>query len=149
MVNIPINGTTDILTYANTSFVFQNQPYIDFNLWLIIFLLGIGTLIASRCISKNEEVGRFMIGGLGILFGIAASWASLSVANLSYVVGATSVRFINTTNETATYYFMVPVREIVATNGLTILCIIFTVIAVINVVDILLTIIDNMRVAKR
>lgn len=126
------------LNATNASFVLQYGKYTDFNLWITMFFVTLGLMIASRCFPSKDDVGRFLIAALAFVFSIAAIWGSLGIAYIGHAPGATSVitNFNNDPNQTVTYTYEYPTQEVVANSWVTFVCIIVTIFSFINALDI-------------
>jgi|WetSurMetagenome_2_1015567.scaffolds.fasta_scaffold66737_3 hypothetical protein len=131
------------LTASNSSFVIQYGNYMDFNIWLLIVAISIGLMLFSRYISNKDEAGRFLLSVLAVLLAIAAIWGSLSLAHLDYTSGASIISNDSTINESITYNYVYPVQQVVASQGLTIICIILTIFVFLNALDIFITILQK------
>lgn len=143
-----------LLNASNSSMVFTYGSYTDFNIWVLLFICGILFMIFSRVVSK-DVFGRIICGVVSIIFLLTAMWSSLSLAHLGYAVGATS-EMINQTNgttylltETTKYNYIYPSQQVIGAGWITIICAIFLIISIINLVDIILLIIDNIKSEER
>jgi hypothetical protein len=129
------------LTASNSSFVIQYGNYMDFNVWVLIIVASVILMLASRYISNRDEAGRFLISVLSVLLAIAAIWGSLGLAHLEYTQGASLVSddgsIITTTN------YVYGVQQVVASPALTIICIVLTIFAFLNALDIFITIMQK------
>lgn len=131
------------LTASNSSFVIQYGNYTDFNIWILIIGISIILMIVSRYISNRDESGRFLISVLAVLLAVAAVWMSLGIAHLDYTSGASLVSNNSSLNETITYNYVYPVQQVVASAASTIICILITIFAFLNALDIFITIVQK------
>lgn len=136
------------LNATNGSYVLQYVPYTDFNLWIVILISSILFLVFSRYINYHDDVGKIICAVIAMILSFAASFGSLSVAHLSFATSAISKiensSLINSTT-IIEYNYVYPVKEVITANWLTIACVIFSIIAVINMADMVITTIQNIR----
>lgn len=136
------------LNATNASYVLQYTPYTDFNLWIIILISSILFLVFSRYISYRDDVGKIICAIIAMILSFAASYGSLSVAHLSFATTAVSKIENSSLINSSTiieYNYVYPVKEVITANWLTIACIIFSIIAIINLIDMIVTTIQNIR----
>ena len=127
---------------SNASFIFQYGKYTDFNLWIIIVLLSIILLIVSRYLPAKDDVGKFLISVLSIVFAFAAIWGSLGIAYFDYTPGVTVVDN-QSINESINYHYVYPVEKVVTSPWITGLCIVLFVLSILNAADIILTMLQR------
>jgi hypothetical protein len=137
------------LNATNASFVLQYGKYTDFNLWAMVFGIIIILMIASRYLPSKDDVGKFLIATLAVIFALAATYGSLGVSHFSYTEGATLLND-SIVNQTITYNYIYPVQQVVSTPWLTVICIIMVIFSFLNALDILIVMmerpnVDNMK----
>jgi hypothetical protein len=125
------------LNATNASFVMQYGKYTDFNLWLIIVVLSILLILASRVLSQRDDVGRLLVATLAVIFALVTVWGSLSVSYLNYTAGAT-ITGNDTTNHSIIYNYVYPTQQVIASPWLTGVCIVLLIFSFLNAVDIFL-----------
>jgi len=128
--------TPPVSAPPGNSVVLQQGAFIDFNLWLVIFATGIVLLFVSRILAKDSS-GSLLTAMMSFLLLIAATWMSLSIAVITHSVGQTVV--INGT--TMNYAF--PIYQSMASRGLTAICIVVTILAFLNLVDLFLLMLQS------
>jgi hypothetical protein len=124
------------LNATNSSLLISSGNYVDFNMWLLIFGVGLAMIIVSRIFAK-DQTGGLLIGIMGFIFSVGATWTSLSVARIDNAVGAFVV------NENITTQYVYPTIQPMNSTALTMLCIIVTVFAALNVIDLFLSILQR------
>jgi hypothetical protein len=132
-----------LLNATNSSLVFTYNPYTDFNIWISLFIFSIVFLIVSRLVSR-DEFGKFLCAVMALLFAVAAAWSSLSLAHVGYTTGATTenISYYNNVTESTTYHFIYPSQQVIASNWITLACVILCIINILNIIDIILLLID-------
>jgi hypothetical protein len=131
------------LNATNASFTLTYGNYIDFNTWFIIFLLCLAFILMSRFLNPRDDVGRFIVAGLAFVFGIASIWGSLGLARFDFGQGASMVLTNTSSNQTISYNYIYPVEQVIASNWITILCVVLTIIAFVNGLDIIIRMLER------
>jgi TRAP-type C4-dicarboxylate transport system permease small subunit len=130
------------LNAINASFNIQHGSYIDYNTWLIIFVISILLMIATRFLPPKDDSGRFVVALLALLLSITAIWASLGIAYMDYAQGASISNITNNTS-TLTQNYIYPVNQSVSAEWITIVCIINTIFSFLNLLDIFITLLQR------
>jgi hypothetical protein len=125
-----------INTSVNSSMIVSSGSFVDFNLWLVLFGSAIILMIVSRVF--KDEIGKLMTGILSFLLALASTWTSLSVAKVEFVSSIT--------NQTVTY---TPAIQPMSSVYLTLLCVIITILCVLNLIDILSTFLNPPQPRER
>lgn len=139
------------LNATNASFTLQYGKYTDFNLWVIVIVISLALMILSRYMSQKDDVGKFLISVLSIIFALAAVWGSLGVAHFDYTQSnMVTVNSTGVDNQSITYTYIYPVQQVVSSPWLTGLCIVLLIFTFLNALDILIVImqkpsIDDMK----
>jgi hypothetical protein len=126
------------LNATNASFVLKYGSATDFSLWIMILAIIIILILASRFLPSKDDVGRFLIAVLSVIFAVAAVWGSLGLAHFDYTQGASTVDNSSDLNQTVTYNYIYPVQQSISSPWLTGICIVVLVFTFLNALDILL-----------
>jgi len=131
---------------TNASFILRYGNYTDFNLWIFVFVIMIGLIIASRYINSRDDIGRLLIATLAVIFAVAAVFGSLGVARFDYTQGATLVSNNSTINETISYSYIYPIQQIIASPWITGIAIVLLIFAFLNALDIFIVMLERPNV---
>lgn len=131
---------------TNASFILRYGNYTDFNLWIFVFIIMIGLIIASRYINSRDDIGRLLIATLAVIFAVAAVFGSLGVARFDYTQGATLVSNNSTINETISYSYIYPIQQIIASPWITGIAIVLLIFAFLNALDIFIVMLERPNV---
>lgn len=111
-INLSLGNTTSVVT--------TSSPYVSLDIFMIMLFVSLSLLIISR-----YRIDIFM-SGIGIVFSIATTWASLSVASVGYAT-ATSGSTLS----------VVPVVTMVSSVPLTVMCVILVGVSIVNLIYII------------
>lgn len=134
------------LNCTNSSYTLTYGKYLDFNIWVMIFVAILALIIISRYfIGKNDDVGSFLTSAMSIVFALALVYGSLSVAYFDYTTGAINTVSVleNNTTTNYTYTHVFPVQKVIASNYLTIISIVVVIITILNGVDIIIRMLER------
>ena len=137
------------LNATNSSFILQYGSYTDFNIWVLVIIIGVSLILISRYLSSKDDVGRFLISILAFIFGIASVWGSLGVAHFDYAHAATLVSNESSINQSITYDYVYPVQQVVASPWLTAITIILTIFAFLNALDIFMVMMQRADIDEK
>ena len=128
---------------TNASFVLRYGNYTDFNLWIFIFIIMIGLIIARRYINSRDDVGRLLVATLAVIFAAAAVFGSLGVAHFDYTQGATLVSNNSSINETISYSYIYPIQQVIASPWITGIAIVMLIFSFLNALDIFIVMLER------
>jgi len=117
------------------------KQYSDILLWYMMLIISIGCLIASRNIDVTT-IRPILLATISFISSIVLTYTSLSIAIIGDFTKGVYIDYINQTNSATFYYQVIQVET---APWITMLCIVITIIIILNGIDITLRYIEKSR----